>query len=367
MSELIILLASLYVIGQLTYGFRVKYADIDAYRNQDSDSGSNNQEDDLPTVSLLIPARNETHAITNALHNALSLNYPRLEIIVLDDQSGDNTSEKIRSFAHDGIRFIEGKPLLEGWVGKNWANHQLASAASGEILVFCDTDVWLNTDGLYRLISYVKSSNVQAVSVIPKLLPESKIELLIFPILHWLLISSSYFKSSNYLSYGGLTVFEKEAYLRHGGYSKYFDKVLPELWTAKDFNRSSSLEFKTFRNNNFNFTFKKKPSSLFESRVRYLRPMYHGFPFIAAKHLLCTTTPLLILYLGKAWLYVAVALIYSLSLHQQTKYWWLIPITLPVVSIVELVALGLSFWNHWRNKVSWKERNISTEVTAQST
>ncbi|MEX0919743.1 MAG: glycosyltransferase [Candidatus Saccharimonadales bacterium] len=361
MSESIILLASLYVIGQLTYGFKVKYTDVgveNSRDDQDNDSDSSSKDDNLPTVSLLIPARNETHAITNALHNALSLDYPKLEIIVLDDQSRDNTSEKIRSFAHDGIRFIEGQVLPDNWVGKNWANHQLAEATSGEILIFCDTDVWLNTDGLYRLINYIKSADTQAISVTPKLLPDSKLELLIFPVLHWLLISSSYFKSSNYLSYGGLIAFDKEAYLRHGGYSKYFDKVLPELWTAKDFNRSSSLEFKTFRNNNFNFTFKKKPSSLFESRVRYLRPMYHGFPFIAAKHLLYTTIPLLTLYLGSLWLYVAVALIYSLSLYKQTKYWWLIPITLPAIAVAELAALGLSFWNHWRNKVSWKERSL---------
>ncbi len=351
MSDLIILLACLYVIGQLTYGFKVKYAFSDEL------DSNNDSDDNLPTVSLLIPARNETHAITNALHNALSLEYPKLEIVVLDDQSGDNTSEKIRSFAHDGIRFIEGEPLPEGWVGKNWANHQLAEAASGEVLIFCDVDVWLNTQGLHLLVDRVVHTRFKAVSVVPKLLPKSGLELLLFPVLHWLLVSSSYLKSSNLLAYSGLLAFDRSAYLKHGGYAKYADKVLPEFWMGKDFSRTSSLGFKSYRNNGFNFTFKKKPSSLLESRLRYLRPMYRGFPFIAAKHIIYLAAPLAAL-ITSLWVYLGVSLVYSLSMHQHIKHWWLIPLTLPVICLVELILLALSMYQHLRQEVSWKDRAL---------
>ena len=66
---------------------------------------------DLPTVSVCISARNETHAMTQCLERIVASDYPKLEVIVLDDGSRDNTSLLIKSFAHAGVRFIEGSSL----------------------------------------------------------------------------------------------------------------------------------------------------------------------------------------------------------------------------------------------------------------
>src|SRR5690606_8106890 len=77
--------------------------------------------DDMPSVSVCIPARNEAHAMTDCLEHVLRSNYPKIEVIVLDDLSGDKTSSLIKAFAHDGVRFVEGEPLPDGWLGKNHA------------------------------------------------------------------------------------------------------------------------------------------------------------------------------------------------------------------------------------------------------
>ncbi len=71
---------------------------------------------ELPSVTLAIPARNETHAIRETLTEAVASEYSRLEILVIDDCSQDRTPQIIRDFAHDGIRFIQGTELNENWL-----------------------------------------------------------------------------------------------------------------------------------------------------------------------------------------------------------------------------------------------------------
>ena len=69
---------------------------------------------DVPSVSVCIPARNETHAMAECLERVLASDYPKLEILVFDDNSADDTSTIIRSFAQEGVRFVAGTELPEG-------------------------------------------------------------------------------------------------------------------------------------------------------------------------------------------------------------------------------------------------------------
>jgi len=71
-----------------------------------------------------------------------SHDYPKLEIIVLDDCSQNkHTPEIIRSFAHDGVRFIQGEHPKPTWLAKNQAYDRLAQESSGEFILFCGVDV----------------------------------------------------------------------------------------------------------------------------------------------------------------------------------------------------------------------------------
>jgi dolichol-phosphate mannosyltransferase len=84
----------------------------------------------------VIPARNESARIGACLEGLVGA--PGVtEVIVVDDCSDDDTAEI--ATAH-GARVVHGTPLPEGWVGKVWALHQGATAASGEWLVTLDAD-----------------------------------------------------------------------------------------------------------------------------------------------------------------------------------------------------------------------------------
>lgn len=100
-----------------------------------------------PSVSLLVPARNEEEHIKLCVSSLLRQRYERLEILVLDDRSSDATAALVQGMIeqlpaiHKGrLRLVQGEPLPPGWIGKNFACYQLAQHAQGEYLFFTDAD-----------------------------------------------------------------------------------------------------------------------------------------------------------------------------------------------------------------------------------
>ena len=124
-----------------------------------------------PMISVLIPARNEAHNIARTLESLLSQNYPRLEIIVADDRSEDDTAAIVRDFAarDTRIRLVEYRDLPEGWTGKNHVLWQVSQEAQGEILLFLDADVALDPGAIPVMLSHVLEHQLDALSMLLRL------------------------------------------------------------------------------------------------------------------------------------------------------------------------------------------------------
>lgn len=97
---------------------------------------------DAPPLSVVIPARNEARNIEACVRSVLASDYPRLEVIVVDDHSTDGTGEIARGIAAEDtrLRVVPAPDLPAGWFGKQWACHAGARAASGTLLCFTDAD-----------------------------------------------------------------------------------------------------------------------------------------------------------------------------------------------------------------------------------
>lgn len=93
----------------------------------------------LPSITVIVPAYNESAIIVEKLANTLALEYPSelLEVIVVSDGSDDGTNQLVAQFGQ-GVRLLA-LPRL----GKNGALTRAASAANGEVLVFTDADTKL--------------------------------------------------------------------------------------------------------------------------------------------------------------------------------------------------------------------------------
>jgi chlorobactene glucosyltransferase len=97
---------------------------------------------DGPLVSVLIPARNEENNIENCINSLKNQLYKNFEILVINDNSTDNTGNILDRLATEDsrIRVYNSKPLPDDWYGKPFALHQLSAHAKGEILLFIDAD-----------------------------------------------------------------------------------------------------------------------------------------------------------------------------------------------------------------------------------
>src|SRR5690242_11706859 len=102
-------------------------------------------DEEAPLVSLLVPARNEERSIVACLEALARQDYPCCEILVLDDQSEDQTAALITELAarYPNIRLLRGRTLPPNWHGKAWACAQLAQEARGAWLLFVDADTVL--------------------------------------------------------------------------------------------------------------------------------------------------------------------------------------------------------------------------------
>jgi chlorobactene glucosyltransferase len=126
---------------------------------------------DLPTVSILIPARNEAHQIEKCVTSLLKSHYPKFEIIVADDQSTDATPAILHDLANRyGPRlktFSLSEPPSVGWTGKARTCHELAHRASGEMLIFCDADVEVTPDAVGATVGWLWHKGMDAVTALP--------------------------------------------------------------------------------------------------------------------------------------------------------------------------------------------------------
>ncbi|MCI5159154.1 MAG: glycosyltransferase family 2 protein, partial [Candidatus Electrothrix sp. AUS1_2] len=124
--------------------------------------------DKPPSVSVIIPACNEEQELETALTSVLSLDYPNLEIIVLDDRSTDATPQILDRMAsqHPRLRVIHITELPAGWLGKNHALHLGAARATGEYLLFTDADVHYTPDTLRRAVARMETRTLDHLSLI---------------------------------------------------------------------------------------------------------------------------------------------------------------------------------------------------------
>ncbi|MGZ8219874.1 glycosyltransferase family 2 protein [Methylomagnum sp.] len=100
-------------------------------------------------MSVIIPARNEAANLPALLDSLRAQRPPPAEVIVVDDHSGDGTAQTARTY---GATVLKAAELPPNWNGKPWACWQGAQHAQGEILVFLDADVRLESGGLGKLI-----------------------------------------------------------------------------------------------------------------------------------------------------------------------------------------------------------------------
>ena len=187
-----------------------------------------NESSGFPLVSILVPARNEERNIRDCLLSLLSQEYPDFEVIVLDDQSSDETPRIIASLSrdHHNLRVLQGQALPAGWPGKHWACHQLAQAARGELLLFTDADTRHAPQTLQHAVAGMQHEGADLLSALPRQEVVTWAEKLIVPFMNWAIHSYLPLRLAQKLqlpafslTIGQFMLFRKEAFDAVGGFA----------------------------------------------------------------------------------------------------------------------------------------------------
>jgi cellulose synthase/poly-beta-1,6-N-acetylglucosamine synthase-like glycosyltransferase len=127
------------------------------------------QLDDWPSVSLIAPARNEQRNIERAVRSLVQLDYPRLEITLVNDRSTDRTGEILDALAAEfpQLNVVHLTELPAGWLGKNHALQLGADRSRGQWLLFTDADVVFEPTTLRRAIGYALAEKFDHVAATP--------------------------------------------------------------------------------------------------------------------------------------------------------------------------------------------------------
>jgi chlorobactene glucosyltransferase len=201
----------------------------------------------LPSLSVLIPVRNEEKNIGTLLGSLALLPYEKAEIIVYDDGSTDSTAEVVSACSRVDTRVIciRGDDLPEGWTGKNHACHRLAEAAKNDYLLFLDADVTVGDDLLKRAVAFASKHRLALLSMFPRQKMRSRGEKIVVPFMFRILLSLlplflirrcrwSSFAAAN----GQMMLFHGATYRRYLFHEKVRDRMAEDIEIMRLIKRS---------------------------------------------------------------------------------------------------------------------------------
>lgn len=195
-----------------------------------------------PTIAILIPARNEAAVIAHTIHALRAQTHLHFSVILLDDASTDDT-HTVALGAIDGdprFRLIFGTPLPLGWMGKNWACHQLAHHTTADILIFTDADTRWQPQALSALISHMHTTHADLLTLWSTQITHTWAERLVVPLMNFAVMSYLPILLTHYAPFaifgaanGQCMAWRRDAYNRVGGHEAVAGNVLEDVTMAR--------------------------------------------------------------------------------------------------------------------------------------
>ncbi len=333
-------------------------------------------DNELPTVTVAIPARNETVSLQECLNAVLANDYPKLEVIVLDDCSQGKTAEIIKSYAQKGVRFVKGQPPAERWLAKNQAYEQLLVESSGDFVLFCGVDTRIGSQAIRSMVNLLKNRNKSMLSVLPVRSASTAMDAFIQPMRYWweLALPRRLFNRPPVLN--TCWMIERESLRKLGGFGSVSHAIIPEGFFARElakedkysFVRSSNeLEVKTNKN------FSEQLHTAIRNRYPQIRRRPEWALLLTAINLLFLVLPFAFL-VASVWensinallvgitcvlLVISHVTIVSITDPENSLF---AVVSFPVAAISEMVIGYISMVQYEFLTIEWKDRNICIPV-----
>lgn len=335
---------------------------------------------DLPTVTIAIPARNETEDLQQCLESVVASDYPKLEIIVLDDCSQlRRTPQIIKEFAHAGVRFVQGHEPRETWLPKNEAYDRLANEASGQYILFCGVDVRFAPHSVRDLVTVMLARKKKMLSLLPQRQRSAYGRLsLIQAMRYWweLVLPRRLFNRPPVIS--SCWIIEAQALKEEGGFAAVARSIVPEAHFARQLIAADEYSF--LRSNDaLGIESSKHVADQRNTAVRMRYPQMHRRPeqtaLITLLELFFLVLPFVLATAG-FWLAIGtvahvMAIIASTLLivtyelvvrKTRVNAWWFGLVAQPFAALIDIGLLHYSMWKYEFSVVEWKGRNVCVPV-----
>lgn len=124
----------------------------------------------FPSLTVIVPARNEAEKIEPALRSLLGQQYPDLTVVAIDDRSSDGTGEIIDRLSNEyvALQALHIDHLPEDWIGKVHALKRGYEASDGEWVLFTDADVCYESGALRTLMAVAIDEGLDQMSCFPE-------------------------------------------------------------------------------------------------------------------------------------------------------------------------------------------------------
>ncbi len=140
-----------------------------------------------PKISFIVPACNEEQTIKAAAESLLDIDYPNLEIVIVNDRSTDNTGKIADRFAErdSRLKVLHITELPEGWLGKVHALDRGISMTKSEWILLADADIHFNSDAIKKAITYCQNKKIDFLTAVPDIKSKSSsLQILIAQLFH---------------------------------------------------------------------------------------------------------------------------------------------------------------------------------------
>ncbi len=344
----------------------------------------------LPRVSVILPARNEEQNIVACVRSLLDQDHRDIEIVVVDDNSTDQTAALVTKLAAKDarVRLVQVSHLPQGWTGKCNAIHQGLSQGkpSGPWLLFTDADTVHSPQSLSAPLQVALDRKLDFITLVPHLEALSFWEKLLQPSIAALIgmfqnpsrINSK--DNEEVFANGQYLLVRAEAYWQAGGHAGVCGKVLEDDELAAAVVRSGGRLFLAMGRDLFSTRMYSSLSSLIEgwgknlylilgsklsrvflaaslSVVMSLWPALTGLASAAALLFGWQIWPTG--YLWTALGIYVVVLVFQACIRKSNRWYPAYTPLAPLANIMTVYILLRSTWAHRRQGgVSWKGRVI---------
>lgn len=334
----------------------------------------------LPSISVAIPARNETEDLQQCLESIIASDYPKLEILVLDDCSQNKrTPEIIRSFAHDGVRFLQGEEPRPTWLAKNQAYDYLTREANGEIIIFCGVDIRMQSQTIREIVSLMLDKHKDMVSILPLRRSEARTQSSVVQAMrYWWELAPPRRLFRRPAVLGSCWAINRKALSQTGGFAAVTRAIVPESYFAKAMIHNDRYTFMR-SNQQLGVESVKQYSDQIDTAIRTRYPQLHRRP---EQVMLVTLAEIVLLLLpfgmaiGGWWLPISglthvlvtlasvllIATYELVTVSTRINHWAYGLIGLPIMILSDVVLLHQSMWRYEFSTVEWKGRNVCVPV-----